>query len=61
MNSLYTLGVRQTNSLQSDLEKLRNGENSASLLGSFTHFALSSANDTGTLWVEAVYLEGDLG
>jgi len=33
MNSLYTLGVRQTNSLQSDLERLRNGDNSASLLG----------------------------
>jgi Golgi SNAP receptor complex protein 2 len=33
MNSLYTLGVRQTNSLQSDLERLRNGDTSASLLG----------------------------
>ncbi|KAI0779964.1 golgi SNAP receptor complex member bos1 [Fomes fomentarius] len=33
MNSLYTLGVRQTNSIQADLERLRNGENSASLLG----------------------------
>jgi len=33
MNSLYTLGVRQTNSLQSDLERLRNGDSSASLLG----------------------------
>lgn len=35
MNSLYTLGVRQTNSLQADLERLRNGDNSASLLGAF--------------------------
>ncbi|KAG6918715.1 hypothetical protein DXG01_012200 [Tephrocybe rancida] len=33
MNSLYTSGVRQTNSLQGDLERLRNGDNSASLLG----------------------------
>lgn len=33
MNSLYTLGVRQTNSIQADLEKLRNGDASASLLG----------------------------
>ncbi|KAF8893970.1 golgi SNAP receptor complex member bos1 [Infundibulicybe gibba] len=33
MNSLYTSGVRQTNSLQADLERLRNGDTSASLLG----------------------------
>ncbi|KJA29043.1 hypothetical protein HYPSUDRAFT_33557 [Hypholoma sublateritium FD-334 SS-4] len=33
MNSLYTSGVRQTNSLQADLEKLRNGDNSPALLG----------------------------
>jgi hypothetical protein len=33
MNSLYTLGVRQTNSIQADLERLRNGDSSASLLG----------------------------
>ncbi|KAI0940526.1 hypothetical protein AcW1_003698 [Taiwanofungus camphoratus] len=33
MNSLYTLGVRQTNSIQADLERLRNGDKSASLLG----------------------------
>lgn len=33
MNSLYTLGVRQTNSIQSDLERLRNGDSSAALLG----------------------------
>ncbi|KAG6879663.1 hypothetical protein C0992_013199 [Termitomyces sp. T32_za158] len=33
MNSLYTSGVRQTNSLQADLERLRNGDNSAPLLG----------------------------
>ncbi|KAL4074148.1 snare region anchored in the vesicle membrane C-terminus-domain-containing protein [Scleroderma yunnanense] len=33
MNSLYTLGVRQTSSLTADLERLRNGDNSASLLG----------------------------
>jgi Golgi SNAP receptor complex protein 2 len=33
MNSLYTLGVRQTNSIQADLERLRTGEASASLLG----------------------------
>ncbi|TFY66096.1 hypothetical protein EVG20_g4992 [Dentipellis fragilis] len=33
MNSLYTLGVRQTNSIQADLERLRNGEANASILG----------------------------
>ncbi|KXN85352.1 Protein transport protein bos1 [Leucoagaricus sp. SymC.cos] len=33
MNSLYTSGVRQTTSLQADLERLRSGETSASLLG----------------------------
>ncbi|KAH7905199.1 hypothetical protein BJ138DRAFT_1072965, partial [Hygrophoropsis aurantiaca] len=36
MNSLYTLGVRQTNSLNADLERLRNGDSSASLLGQIT-------------------------
>ncbi|KAJ3801056.1 golgi SNAP receptor complex member bos1 [Lentinula aff. detonsa] len=33
MNSLYTSGVRQTNSILADLERLRSGDNSASLLG----------------------------
>ncbi|KAF8894950.1 golgi SNAP receptor complex member bos1 [Gymnopilus junonius] len=33
MNSLYTSGVRQTNSLQADMERLRNGDNSSALLG----------------------------
>ncbi|KAH8828177.1 synaptobrevin [Flagelloscypha sp. PMI_526] len=33
MNSLYNAGVRQTSSLQGDLEKLRNGDNSPALLG----------------------------
>jgi golgi SNAP receptor complex member 2 len=33
MNSLYTSGVRQTSSIQADLERLRSGDNSASLLG----------------------------
>ncbi|KAJ3554210.1 hypothetical protein NM688_g3228 [Phlebia brevispora] len=33
MNSLYTLGVRQTNSIQADLERLRSGDTSAALLG----------------------------
>ena len=36
MNSLYTSGVRQTNSLQADLERLRNGDNSPALLGEFS-------------------------
>jgi golgi SNAP receptor complex member 2 len=50
MNSLYTSGVRQTTSIQADLERLRSGETSASLLGtpynlshtcsSITHLAL---------------------
>lgn len=33
MNSLYTLGVRQTTSIQADLERLRNGDTSTALLG----------------------------
>jgi Golgi SNAP receptor complex protein 2 len=40
MNSLYTSGVRQTSSLQADLERLRNGDHSAALLGAT---ALSSS------------------
>lgn len=35
MNSLYTSGVRQTNSIQADLERLRNGDASSALLGAF--------------------------
>ena len=38
MNSLYTLGVRQTNSIQADLERLRTGDASASLLGLYSLF-----------------------
>ncbi|TFK20790.1 synaptobrevin [Coprinopsis marcescibilis] len=33
MNSLYTAGVRQTSSLQADLERLKSGDSSAALLG----------------------------
>ncbi|KAH9485468.1 Protein transport protein bos1 [Psilocybe cubensis] len=33
MNSLYTSGVRQTNSLQADMERLRNGDTSSALIG----------------------------
>lgn len=33
MNSLYTSGVRQTSSIQADLERLRNGDNSPALFG----------------------------
>ncbi|KAH9976381.1 hypothetical protein BGW80DRAFT_1293359 [Lactifluus volemus] len=33
MNSLYTLGVRQSSSIQADLDRLRGGDTSASLLG----------------------------
>ncbi|KAF8590973.1 V-snare-domain-containing protein [Ramaria rubella] len=33
MNSLYTSGVRQTTSIQADLERMQSGESSASLLG----------------------------
>lgn len=45
MNSLYTTGVRQTNSLQADLERLRGGENSAALLGQISA-SLSAMNRT---------------
>jgi hypothetical protein len=37
MNSLYTSGVRQTSSLQADLERLRNGDATASLLGTYQY------------------------
>ena len=41
MNSLYSQGVRQTSSIQADLEKLQAGDSSVSLLGrsgfSFVH------------------------
>jgi len=33
MNSLYTSAMRQTNSIQADLDRLRQGESSAALLG----------------------------
>lgn len=35
MQSLYTLGVRQTTALQADLERLRGGDHSVSLQGTF--------------------------
>jgi len=46
MNSLYTSGVRQTNSLQADLERLRNGDSSASLLGAYFDPLLSNTPQT---------------
>lgn len=42
MNSLYTLGVRQTSSIQADLERLRSGDSSASLSGLYHPPSLSS-------------------
>ncbi|KAJ7287422.1 golgi SNAP receptor complex member bos1 [Mycena rebaudengoi] len=45
MNSLYTSGVRQASSLQADLERLRNGENSAALLGQISA-SLAAMNRT---------------
>ncbi|KAJ7071983.1 synaptobrevin [Mycena amicta] len=45
MNSLYTSGVRQVSSLQADLERLRNGENSAALLGQISA-SLAAMNRT---------------
>lgn len=33
MQSLYTLGVRQTTAIQADLERLRGGDSTVSLLG----------------------------
>ncbi|KAG1716644.1 hypothetical protein ID866_522 [Astraeus odoratus] len=45
MNSLYTLGIRQTNSLTADLERLKNGDNSASLLGQISA-SLAAMNRT---------------
>lgn len=45
MNSLYTSGVRQASSLQADLERLRNGDNSAALLGQISA-SLAAMNRT---------------
>jgi len=57
MNSLYTLGVRQTNSIQADLERLRTGDANASLLGlsditsTPSHPPPSASPEFGTVWV----------
>ena len=56
MNSLYTLGVRQTNSIQADLERLRTGDASASLLGLSIipipfHLLPSASLELGMAWV----------
>ncbi|KAF7321668.1 Protein transport protein BOS1 [Mycena kentingensis (nom. inval.)] len=45
MNSLYTSGTRQVNSLQADLERLRSGDNSAALLGQISA-SLAAMNRT---------------
>ncbi|KAF9268956.1 golgi SNAP receptor complex member bos1 [Marasmius fiardii PR-910] len=45
MNSLYTSGVRQTTSIQSDLERLRNGDSSPALLGQISA-SLAAMNRT---------------
>ncbi|ESK97126.1 transporter bos1 [Moniliophthora roreri MCA 2997] len=45
MNSLYTSGVRQTSSIQADLERLRNGDVSASLMGQISA-SLAAMNRT---------------
>jgi Golgi SNAP receptor complex protein 2 len=39
MNSLYTLGLRQTSAIQADLERMQEGDNSAALLGLVFRFA----------------------
>lgn len=44
MNSLYTLGVRQSSSIQADLERLRGGDTSASLLGLPDSFHINPNN-----------------
>jgi len=35
MNSLYALGLRQTSSIQQDVDKIRAGDSSAALQGEF--------------------------
>jgi len=45
MNSLYTSGIRQASSLQADLDRLRNGENSPALLGQISA-SLAAMNRT---------------
>ena len=40
MNSLYTSGVRQTSSIQADLERLKGGDTSAALLGACNFIVL---------------------
>ena len=46
MNSLYTLGVRQSSSIQADLERLRGGDASASLLG-LSHTSVRALSSFG--------------
>lgn len=38
MNSLYTLGVRQTSSIKVDLEKMTAGDSSTALLGEYIDY-----------------------
>ncbi|KAF8313141.1 hypothetical protein DL93DRAFT_2081547 [Clavulina sp. PMI_390] len=45
MQSLYTLGVRQTTAIQADLERLKGGDNSVALLGQISA-SLASFNRT---------------
>jgi hypothetical protein len=45
MNSLYTLGLRQTSAIQADLERLRNGDVSVSLLGGQTCLTMAAAHN----------------
>jgi golgi SNAP receptor complex member 2 len=55
MNSLYTSGVRQTNSLQADMERLRNGDNSPALLGEYLTTPCTSGFRTTTLDYSSVF------
>ena len=64
MNSLYTLGVRQTNSIQADLERLRNGDTSAALLGLHVSAELITTGDIlmqcSTCAIFVLYMVGQI-
>lgn len=45
MQSLYTLGVRQTTAIQADLERLRAGDHSVTLLGTLSFAQRPSSED----------------
>ena len=56
MNSLYTQGVRQTTSIQADLERMRSGEFTASLQGMLSLFPHEYSSHENVLVEQGNYL-----